>query len=246
MIISVWGNSGSGKSTLAIKLANSFVRLKKNVVLVDANYIAPQTNIWFPTLDIKKDKSLSVLLDNSVESIETVVSKIHTISANLGVIGYAKDFSTAMSPSRQDTATDFLLRIQDVCDVAIIDCSSNMLSDILTFVAIDNMSDERVVAISPDLRGLSWYDSNVKMMEENWNANKLGYIRCFNQVHSTAPVSDIEEAIGTVSYYLPYDTELRRELYNGTLSTEAHRSNAREYTRVVDSLAQTLMQRHSY
>ena len=247
MIVSIWGNAGSGKSTFAIKLANSFVRLRKNVILVDANYVAPQTNIWYPNINLKKDQSLAVLLDNEIQSAEMVISKITKISSRLGIVGYAKDYAVNMMSSRQDTANAFLTTADDpeICDVIIVDCSTNPLSDIMSFVALNDFpSAERLIALSPDLRGLSWYDANVKMMEESWNNEGISYTRILNQTHITSPTADMENAIGKVSYYLPYDNEIRKELLTGTLGTEAHRTAARKYTRVVDSIANDILRKH--
>lgn len=246
MIIAVWGNAGSGKSTLAIKLANSFVRLKKDVVLVDTSFIAPQVNIWYPRLDIKAENSLAVLLDNNITSNETLVAKVNLVGNNLGVVGYAKNYSTNIIPNRSDTVSDFLSFLPQICDIAIIDCQAAAINDVLSYIALEDYADERIIALTPDLRGLSWYDTNVRMMEENWKNNDKSIIKAFNQTQITAPVVDIEDAIGSVQYYLPYDRDIHKEMLNGTLGGEGHRKYSRKYTRVVDTIAGDLLKRSTF
>lgn len=245
MIIAVWGNNGSGKSTFAIKLANSFARLKKNVVLIDADYVAPQLNVWYPKLNIKPEQSLSVLLDNNIDSVETIVSKIQVINENLGVLGYAKDFSSNIIPRRSEPAEELLRLLPELCDVTIVDCRSDVTNDILSFATLAEFADERIVAITPDVKGVSWYDSNVRMFEENWTNNSMSILKIFNKARMIAPVADIEKAIGSVEYYLPHDTYIERELFAGTMGGEDSRKNARQYTHVVDAIATELLSKHT-
>lgn len=245
MIITIWGNAGSGKSTLSIKLANAFAAMRKNVLLIDTNFVCPQINIWYPAMNITKEKSLANLLDNKIESEETIISKINIVSENIGVIGYAKDFSSSSMPNRDDTAKDLLSMLNQskkLCDIVIVDCTSDIYSSIFTSTAIlDAENSIRIIAVTPDLRGLSWYDSNVRMMEEAWMNNNQPVIKVFNQVHITAPVTDIENIIGTVDYYLPYDADLRREMYTGILGENKSRKTAKKYSKVIDSIASRIL-----
>ncbi|MBQ0109466.1 MAG: hypothetical protein KBS44_04230 [Clostridiales bacterium] len=243
MIIAVWGNNGAGKSTLAVKLASSFARQHKNVVLVDTNYSAPQSNVWYPNLPLKRSDSLSILLDNDIPNVEVVASKIQVVSDNIGVLGYAKDYSSNMVPSRSDTPTILFERLVTFSDVVIVDCQSAIVQDILSFTALDEAADVRIVTMTPDLRGLSWYDANVRMVEENWANNGKTVIKTFNKVRLDAPVADLEKIIGTAEYYLPFDVNIQRELFAGTLGGEGHRKNSRQYTRVVDSIANDITKR---
>lgn len=233
-IIAVWGNSGSGTSTLAIKLALEISELGKNVVLVDADYNAPQANVWYPRMELAKSDSLSKLLDNNID-VEAVASKIKVINKNLGVLGYAKDYASNAIPSRADTAGELLTTLTKVCDVVIVDCQSGITADILSFEAL-GLADLRIVGITPDIRGLSWYDSNVRMMEEEWLNNKLETIKIFNKVVNNSPADEIENIIGTVKYYFPYCPDIEDEMCAGEMGSREYRKKAKKYARVLDTM----------
>ncbi len=232
--IAVWGNSGSGTSTLAIKLALEIAELGKNVVLVDTNYNAPQANVWYPRLELAKTESMSVLLDNNID-VEAAASKIKVINRNLGILGYAKDYASNAIPGRSDTAIDLLNVLPQICDVAIIDCQSGIMGDVLSLEAL-GQAELRIVGITPDVRGLAWYDSNVRMMEEEWINNKLATVKLFNQVKTNSPANEVENVIGTVQYYLPYSAEIEDEVCTGEMGTREYKRKAKKYAKIIDTM----------
>ena len=242
MIIAVWGNSGSGKSTIAIKLANAFSRKKKNVILIDADYIAPQTNVWYPKMEIRSEASLRVILDNAV-TVENVAGKLNMVRGreNFGVLGYGKGYAANMVTDRKDTAAELLDACQSICDVVIVDCQSNMLNDILTFTSLEK-ADERVIVLTPDVKALSWYESNVRPMEDAWSNSKLDTVRVFNKVTRKTPAEAIESVIGTAGFFLPYAPHLEEELYSGELSGDGIYSHSRYFANVIEGLVQRLLE----
>ena len=92
MIIAIWGNAGAGKSTVAIKIALEYAQQKKNVVLIDTNFIAPQTKIWFPKETVSSENSMATILENNIE-LDAIMNKIYMANDYLGVLGYARDLS---------------------------------------------------------------------------------------------------------------------------------------------------------
>lgn len=237
MIIAVCGNSGSGKSTLAIKLAHVFASFKKNTVLVDTDFIAPQFNVWYPKKEMFNHTSLAVLLDNNID-IEQTADKMHVINENLGVLGYARDFSANAIPRRPDTAAQLLACLNEMADVIIVDVQTGFINDILSFEVM-SAADVRVIAITPDIKGLSWYDSNIRMMEESWKANEARTIRVFNKAHAHAPLTEIEQIIGEVPYYLPFSHDIEEQMSTGAmsdLSPGTHKAT-QQYIGVLKSLA---------
>lgn len=244
MRIAIWGNSGSGKSTLAIKLALSLVSAKKDVMLFDTDYAAPQFNVWYPKKNMVSTSSLSVLLDNAVTA-EALSSKSQKIKDNLVCYGYCKDFASNSIPSRSDTALQLMNLLGDPKGkfnefYSVIDCMSCPITDYLSYAALTS-ADAVIVAFTPDVKGMSWYDANVKMFEENWKDNKKLVIRAFNQATITSPTSNIENILGTMEYYLPYDRALKEELYSGNLGSNSYKQNARNYANVVDTMREQLV-----
>lgn len=232
--IAVWGNSGSGTSTLAIKLALEISELGKSVVLIDTNYNAPQANIWYPRMELSKTDSVSTLLDNNID-VESVASKIKVINKNLGVLGYAKEYASNAIPNRSDTAIELLHILPQICDVTIVDCQSGIISDILSFEAL-GQAELRVVGLTPDVRGLAWYDSNVRMMEEEWINNKLATLKLFNKVMGDSPTEEMESIVGTVQYYLPYNSDIANEVCTGEMGSREYRKKAKKYAKIIDTM----------
>lgn len=242
MIISVWGNAGSGKSTLAIKLATTFARRRINTILVDTNYNAPQVGIWYPDKAVKPEASLSQLLDNNIDT-ESLTSKITVVGANLGLIGYAKDFSTNNIPGRSDTAPQLLDVAEALASVIIVDCNTSIIEDIMSFTALDNC-DEMIVGITPDARGLAWYTANYEMLKDGWEAKGQSTYKLFNKVKITAPTSDMERLIGTVDYYLPFSATIEEECYRGAMGEQTYRRKARKYAKIIDNIVDEIMAKY--
>ena len=235
MIIAVCGNSGSGKSTLAIKIATMFAAHKKNTVLIDTDFISPQFNVWYPKKEMFNPSSLAILLDNNVD-IEQTADKMHIISENLGVLGYARDFSAIAMPRRPDTAAQLLACLNEMADIIVVDVQTGFINDILSFEVM-SIADVRIINVTPDIKGLSWYDSNIRMMEESWRSNETHTIRVFNKARSNAPLSDIEQIIGEVPYYLPFSYEIEEQMSTGSMSDLTPvQKTARQYIDILKSL----------
>ena len=234
MIISVWGNSGSGVSTLAMKLALEFSHKNKNTVIVDSNFIAPQTKIWFPTKDFPADVSLSTILSNNIE-MDKVASKITMIDDYLGVLGYGRGLSINAISSRDDTPSELLSVLNNLCDVVIVDCQSNITQDVMSFMAVDT-STVKIINMTPDLRGLAWYEANVMMLKDKWASQHSEVIKVFNKINLNAPVDAIEKVIGTGDFFLPFSYEIEEELYNGTIANKGYKGTGKKYGTVINSL----------
>jgi MinD-like ATPase involved in chromosome partitioning or flagellar assembly len=237
MIIAVCGNSGSGKSTLAVKIAAMFASRKKDTVLIDTDFISPQFNVWFPKKEMFNHTSLAVLLDNNVD-IEQTADKMHIISENLGVLGYARDFSANAMPRRPDTAAQLLACLNEMADVIVVDVQTGFINDILSFEVM-SAADVRIIAVTPDIKGLSWYDSNIRMMEESWKSNNAHTIRVFNKTRANAPLTEIEQIIGEVPYYLPFSYDVEEQMSTGSMSDitpSFAQKSAQKYMEVLSSL----------
>lgn len=240
MIISIWGNNGSGVSTLALKLALSFAEKQKNTVLVDTNFIAPQTKIWFPEADFPPDCSLASILANNVE-MDKVASKVTMIDPPyLGVIGYGRDLSINSIPSRDDTPSEFLSILNNLCDIVIVDCQPNITQDVMSFMAVD-LSDVKILNMTPDLRGLAWHDANVLMLRDKWNSQHSQVVKVFNKAHLNAPIDAIASNIGSLDFYLPYFPEIEQQFYDGEMGHKGYKGHAKKYGEIVDNLRDFLL-----
>ena len=105
-----------------------------------------------------------------------------------------------------------------------------------------NRADVRLIAITPDIKALSWYDSNIRMMEEQWQNNEAVTIKAFNKTRASAPLDDIQRIIGEVPYYLPYSNEVEEQLYTGTMGDlSLHSKTGRQYLGVLRSISDEIV-----
>lgn len=238
MILAVWGNAASGKSTVAIKVALEFASQKKNVVLIDTNFIAPQAKIWFPKEDIKPENSMMTILENNIE-FDSLMSKIFMANDYLGVLGYARDLSVNSLTSRNDTPAELLSALSEEADVIVVDCQSNITQDIMTFTALD-VADAKIICLTPDLRGLSWYEANVPMLKEKWENQETSVITTFSKVKINSPADALERALGNIKYYFPYYEEIEEELYIGTMGSEKYKGHSKKYGQIIKTLCEEI------
>lgn len=234
MTIAIWGNAGSGTSTLAIKLALLLTKIGKSTLVIDTNFVTPQINIWYPDKKIRLSELLSNILANNID-MEVVATKITVINDDLGVLGYAKDLSINSITVRDDTPMALLNTANSIVDITIVDCQTNITQDVMSFIALDS-ADIKILNLTPDLRGLSWYESNVMMLREKWESQNDKIIKVFNKVRPNSPTNSIESVIGAFGYHMPFCEEIDEELYNGTLGTINNRGRLKYYNTILKTL----------
>lgn len=215
MIIAVWGSSGSGKSTLALKTALALSNTHQNVILIDTNFIVPQTGIWFPKLNLSRHQSLSNVLQGEIND-EILATKIALTGNRLGILGYVKG-EPAMNSilQRYDTAAVLLNTAASISDYVVIDCQTNITQDYLTFVALE-MAGCRLIVCTPDLLGVSFWLSNIPMLADK-KYNLEAALRVFNKAHVRSPITAVEQQIGSFRYTFPYESDIENEFLDGTL-----------------------------
>jgi MinD-like ATPase involved in chromosome partitioning or flagellar assembly len=234
MILAVWGSSGSGKSTLSANIAMSLSVGKSNVILIDANFIVPQAGIWFPGLDIAGHASLSKVLQSEI-SPEIIAGKLRLINSHLGILGYAAgELSVNSILQRYDTAAALLNTAASIADYVILDCQTNITQDCLTFTGLE-MAGCRLIVCTPDLRGASFFMSNIPMLADD-KYRMDDAIRVFNMVKEISPVYRIESLIGSFGCSLPYDPAIELRSLAGFSANQPGIRVSGRYRKAMDSL----------
>lgn len=214
MIVSIWGNSGSGKSTLALRLARTLAGFRKNVILIDTNFVVPQLGVWYPLLDLPPTGSLSNLLQNEITP-EILGHKLQLVGDFLGVLGYAKGEPVMNSIlQRYDTAAVLLTTAAGLADFVLVDCQTNITQDLLTFVSLE-MSSCKFIVCTPDLLALSFMQSNLPMLKDEKYHLDAAY-RVFNKVKAHSPVQALENRAGPFHFLVPYDEAVELDVLNGS------------------------------
>jgi MinD-like ATPase involved in chromosome partitioning or flagellar assembly len=239
MIITVWGSSGSGKSTLAVQIALALTRRKNNVILIDTNFVVPQCCIWFPRIAASGFVSLSTVLESEITP-ESLSRQIYLIDNRLGVLGYSKgELSMNSLIQRYDTAASLLYTASGISDYVVVDCQTNITQDHLTYSALE-MAGCKLIVCTPDLRGVSFWMSNVPMLADS-KYNIESSIRILNMVNSISPINAVEQQIGSAHYIFPFDQAAEKSLIEGTLGKKSGYDMSKPYNRVFGSLVERIL-----
>lgn len=216
-VIAVWGSPGSGKSTVASTLAYTLAGKSKNVILIDTAMSAPQQSVWFPYYDGDYTSSLSSLMAEDNISTGTVSKRISTLSDKLGVLGFVKGEApiNLNRGQRLDKIKETYRVCLELADFVVIDCSSNILDNIYTIVALEQ-ADRVVRVISPDFKGISFVQSNMQLISDT-KFCAANHIVISNNVKSYHNVAQIEGVIGDFKTCLPHCIDLEVRNITGEL-----------------------------
>lgn len=239
MIIAVWGSSGSGKSSLAVQIALALSGMKNNVILIDANFVVPHCCIWFPEIPASQLHTISSILENEITP-EGLAGKVYLVNRRLGVLGYTKgELSMNSLIQRYDTAASLLHTAATLSDYVIVDCQTNITQDHLTFTALE-MSSYKIITCTPDLRGISFWLSNVPMLSDS-KYRMESAVRVINKVRPTSPLESIEHVTGSFHFSLPFDLRVEDALFNGESGKLSGYDMSKPYSKVFGSLIENII-----
>lgn len=234
MIVALWGSGGSGKSSLSVQIALALSRKKRNVILIDTNFVVPHCCIWFPDISTSQLQSLSSILESEITP-EGLASKIYLVNRRLGVLGYTKgELSMNSIIQRYDTAASLLHTAAALADYVIVDCQTNITQDHLTFTALE-MTGYKIITCTPDLRGISFWLSNVPMLADS-KYRMESAVHVLNKVRTTSPIDSIERVTGHINFALPFDIRVEKALCEGESGKLSGYDMSKPYSRVFGSL----------
>ncbi len=212
-IVSIKG--GVGKTSCAANLGASLAKdFGKKVLIVDANFTAPNLGLHFGIVNPKY--TIHDVLMDKIDITEAILDhqgEFHIITASL--------IDKKINPFKLKHKIN---RLRDNYDIILIDSSPNLNEEILsTMIA----SDELLVVTSPDYPTLSTTMRAVKLAQQK-KINISGLI--VNKVRGKSfelSLQEIEEATGVpVLGVLPDDVRVLESVANTTDFTSRHpRSN---------------------
>ncbi len=145
-IISIKG--GVGKTTVVSNLGAAMAKsFGKNVLLVDANFTAPNLGLHLGI--VKPDLTLHDVLYNNIPAEDAVIRTDYGFDVIVGSLNPKKNQKSRINPYKLHNR---IAPLKDKYDVIIVDASPNLNDEMLsTMIA----SDELVVVSSPDFPTLS-------------------------------------------------------------------------------------------
>ncbi len=194
-IIAIKGGVGKTSCTASLGAALAY-QFGKKVLLVDANFSAPNLGLHFGLTDPKK--TIHDVLSGSVPAS----SAIHCYNGNLHLIP-ASLVSNRINPHQLKQK---LAQVKDDYDVIMLDSSPNLNEEMLSTMLA---SDELYVVTAPDYPTLSTTLRAVKLAKERGTKIKGLIINRIRGKSYELSLNDIEEAAGVpVIGALPEDDSL--------------------------------------
>jgi MinD-like ATPase involved in chromosome partitioning or flagellar assembly len=214
-IIAIYGNGASGKTTLAAKLATELSDIKHSVLIVSTDYAVPSLPIILPSMD-DKGRSLGKAISAVDISQALVLQNTLGVSKQLGVIAYLKgEHSGSYIPITEEKAEDFIRTVKYLAEYIIIDCRSDIETDVLGATAI-NRSDLAIRSVTPDARGLSFVKS-VDARLASAGIESKATLRILNNIQPFAPADEVDVVLQGNKTFLPHVPQIERQMMEGEL-----------------------------
>jgi cellulose biosynthesis protein BcsQ len=240
-IITVWGSANSGKTTTTMKLAKELSKQKKNVIVVMCDLGSPTLMTVLPNQDIG-DKTLGNILAAPQITQGTILSQCITLrkSEYLTFLGYKqKDNIFSYAEYDRERAVDFFILLRHLADYIIVDCTSNIESDILSATALE-MADIVLRHITCDLKSISFYESHLPLISDRrFKAND--HIKILSNIKDYEAKSAVVQRFRGVKYQLPYSQELKEQFLSGSLLDTLVSKKSRQYNNTIFQITEAII-----
>lgn len=215
--VAVFGNGGAGKTAVSSALAYALSKRDKNIIVLSPDRVIPAIPIYLPKLkNLEPKNSLGVLLSGSINE-DALKGKLHLHPKN-DRIAFAGLISGETSLTYDEFTKDSFLSLKETLnktpfDYLIVDCTSNLMSDYLSFMAVET-ADIVIRVLSSDVAGIEYDKSTTVWQGGGINFKPDEQIKILNKTSKTLPVSEISEVVNP-QYELPFSVEVQNKLIAG-------------------------------
>lgn len=209
MQIAIIGRDGSGKSTLADYLGQCFAR-ESTAVVIDSDLTQPTLPVRLPGISAAREQSLG----RSIAGIGTTEIRPylfqHPRQSGLFYTGLIQgddymDYELGLDAAA--AAALFAQSCRDQLDHVILDCSGQRTDPFLPEAL--TQSDHLIMMLTPDLQGITWWQSIQKLLMEMSVMHKVYLI--VSQMHRHHFDQWIIEGLGKKpDCFLPFTPELNQ------------------------------------
>lgn len=237
-VLSVWGSPQSGKSIISAKLARLIAGNKKNVVLVLADTQAPTITYICPQTDLETQQSLGNILScaSITEQLVKQNAILHRKNEYITMFGMLKgENAFSFPPFTQGQVQDFISILRGLADYIIIDCTSNITSDILSAVAIME-SDAVLKLATSDLKSISYFNSQMPILIGN-NNNKVKQFKAVSDIKALQATENVEQIMDGAQFRIPHCEEVEQQLLNGNLFAGLSRRDSKPFRKAIADIA---------
>lgn len=237
-VLAVWGSPSSGKTIMSVKIARYIASQKKNVILLLADMSAPPLPFICPPSDLEAELSLGNILGAAhvTENLVKQNAVLHRKNEYLTMFGMLKGENAFTYPTYTETqAKELLAELRKMADYIIIDCTSNITSDVLSAVSLIE-SDAVLRLVSCDLKSISYLSSQLPLLLDNkFNANKQ--YKAASNIDDFQADENIEQVVGGVSFRIPHSNEVHQQFLSGNLFAGLSDKDSRSFRKAVAKIA---------
>ena len=237
-VLAVWGSPSSGKTVVSVKLAEHLAKKKRNVILILADMITPPLPYLCAPSDIEQERSLGSILAAS-HVTENLIKKncmFYRKNDYLSMVGMLKGENVfTYPPYEKEQAAELIQLAAQIAPYVIVDCTSNIASDILSAVAL--MEADTVLRLAGcDLKSISYLSSQLPLLSDHkWDADKQ--LKAVSNIRQQEASSHMEQILGSVSFQIPHSSEVEAQFLEGELLGELGLKESRTFRREIEKIS---------
>ena len=242
-VLAVWGSPSSGKTVVSVKLAEHLAKKKRNVILILADMITPPLPYLCAPSDIEQERSLGSILAAS-HVTENLIKKncmFYRKNDYLSMVGMLKGENVfTYPPYEKEQAAELLQLAAQIAPYVIVDCTSNIASDILSAVAL--MEADTVLRLAGcDLKSISYLSSQLPLLSDHkWDADKQ--LKAVSNIRQQEASSHMEQILGSVSFQIPHSSEVEAQFLEGELLGELGLKESRAFRREIEKISREVQE----
>jgi MinD superfamily P-loop ATPase len=242
-ILAVWGAPGSGKTTVATKIAKYLADQKRNTVLMLCDMTAPMLPCICPPSELECDHSLGSILAAAHVSEPLIKHNLVTLKkySHLTLLGMKKGENEYTYPPYSEVqAKELLDGLREIAPFVLVDCGSYIANDILSAVSL--MEADSVLRLSnADLKSVSYLSSQLPLLRDGkWDADKQ--YKVASNVKPWQAGEQTAQALGSVTFTLPYSRELEDQYLAGNLLADLSLKDSRTLRREIEKITKEVFE----
>jgi MinD-like ATPase involved in chromosome partitioning or flagellar assembly len=237
-IVSVWGSPSCGKTVTTLKLARELEARKKNVVVVLADQFCPGLETIIPGADVDNRTLGRLLFMPHIRETDIIQHAIpYPGHSYVAVLGYKHgDSIFTYGKPVGERINEFFMALRQVADYAIVDCSSVLLEDAFSTVALQR-SDKVLRLYNADLKSYSYYRGQIPIL----SAAKFrleSHVGILSDIRQGQEEGAFRAAYGAIAHSLPHVKEIELQSYSGNLLEPLSGKEAKKYNTEMAKIAE--------
>lgn len=216
MIIGIWGSPGSGKTLTSTRLGLLLSGMKKNVLIiysesmaVDIAWVYPKESCFVSMGDVWQK-------DMDIEDMYRYCMTVPHYDSLAYMSFKPKENIFSYPTFTKFNVVKVLSELQDIFDYVIVDCVSDISSNIISTVALE-MSDVVYRLAGTAVKDIFFFDSNLPLIADS-RFNEKQHITVLSNTKYYEPVAAYRMKYSNIRYELKFDEKLYHSIMEGGAS----------------------------